>query len=283
MWPECTNNLIPFRCEIEPYLPEFLEKEWKQVTLGGQYAAPFPIRLTSLLGKCSTGDYPDCPTLPEHHIRNARSYHYYSGADAFTTFDNAKDYLDENGRYYWLDFDFIWHPSTSLQLRIPLSANELMYNNIAWNRASASPMRMVINIGDADCNDGFWGVIWHRLTGEKVANLEAWGGDETTVRAVSQDYISLCEKHFLWTPVSLCKRINTMDRMTLRLANGKKLEKLICLAIDLWSWYRDRDSTKDYQRRAAIRDLKMGKALDDIIRRSGLSLAEVQALQTEIQ
>lgn len=143
---------------------------------------------------------------------------------------------------------------------------------------------MVINVGDADCNDGFWGVIWHRKTGERIANLETWGGDETTVRAVSRDYVSLCEKHFLWTPISLyeCREeIDEIYRMTLYLANNTKLEKLICLAIDLWYWYCNKDRDKERQRRRAIYYMERGRGLDYIIRHSGLSPSEVHALQME--
>ncbi|MEO0808808.1 MAG: hypothetical protein AAFY33_21130, partial [Cyanobacteria bacterium J06643_4] len=74
MWPECIYHLSPFACEIKPYTPEFLEKEWDAIKPISKYKAPFPVRLVSFLGQCSTDAYPDCPSLPEHHKINALVY-----------------------------------------------------------------------------------------------------------------------------------------------------------------------------------------------------------------
>ena len=74
MWPACLNHLTPFVCEIKPYIPEFLEEDWDAVKQISEYKVPFPVRLVSLLGHWATSAYPDCPTLPEHHVINSRLY-----------------------------------------------------------------------------------------------------------------------------------------------------------------------------------------------------------------
>lgn len=74
-------------------------------------------------------------------------------------------YLHNVGKYYWFDFD------------------------ILGSDAKLISLRMVVNEGDADCNDGHWGAVWERNTKELVVNILSTGDMETTIKAVSEKYI----------------------------------------------------------------------------------------------
>ncbi|AUB41399.1 hypothetical protein COO91_07447 [Nostoc flagelliforme CCNUN1] len=46
---------------------------------------------------------------------------------------------------------------------------------------------MVVNAGDADCNDGQWGEVWQPNTGKPVAQILSTGDMETTVQTTSSE------------------------------------------------------------------------------------------------
>ncbi|WP_426545557.1 hypothetical protein [Dapis sp. BLCC M126] len=52
-------------------------------------------------------------------------------------------------------------------------------------------LRMVFNLGDADCNDVYWGAIWERNTGEIIANIISSGDMKITVEAISKQHIDM--------------------------------------------------------------------------------------------
>lgn len=159
-WPACVNNLSPVKNK-NPLEAESLAEIRKAFNEEQNFdEIILPIRSISILGKCSTAKYLKCPNIPEHHRENARDYsrHYRR---------NPVSYFDRIGKYYWVDFDLVTSDEVLMKLR------------------------MVFNGGDADCNDGFWGEVWKRNTGELVANILSTGDMETTVQAVSKKYIEL--------------------------------------------------------------------------------------------
>lgn len=147
-----------------------------------------PIRPVSILGKCSTAAYVDCPNIPSHHIENAQDFG-----------DDPADYFDDIGEYYWFDFDIVGSDGKLIQLR------------------------MVVNVGDADCNDGMWGEVWKRNTKELVANILSTGDCRTTINAVSKKYIDMYKDNKTWIPILMGNKY----------ANNLELEKLIYLAIEI--------------------------------------------------
>ncbi|NEQ35338.1 MAG: hypothetical protein F6K40_03045 [Okeania sp. SIO3I5] len=119
------------------------------------------------------------------------------------------DHPDYNmGRYYWFDFDIV-------------GVDRLLL-----------PLRMVFNTGDADCNDGFWGVVWERNKGKIIANIISSGDTETTVEAVSNQHIKMYEYQEILIPTILDGNDDCggLSRYIIS-ANNLKLEKIICLAI----------------------------------------------------
>jgi len=81
------------------------------------------------------------------------------------------------GKYYWFDFDIIGADNQQLELR------------------------MVLNEGDADCNDGFWGAVWERNTQELVVNILSSGDMETTIEAIPGRFLSMYKPHGIWIPI----------------------------------------------------------------------------------
>lgn len=156
MWQNCINNLSPVEDGFATRLPEWIEQAFNRRGVFNKDEMFVPIRSVSFLGKCSTTAYVECPNIPSHHIENAQDFG-----------DDPADYLDEIGQYYWFDFDILGSDGKLIQLR------------------------MVVNVGDADCNDGMWGEVWERNTKELVANIWSTGGCQTTIEPVSEKYIHL--------------------------------------------------------------------------------------------
>ncbi|NET41181.1 hypothetical protein [Okeania sp. SIO2B3] len=161
-----------------------------------------PIRIVNILGRCSTAMYFDCPNIPEHHF-----------SDAEIEEDNP-DY--DTGRYYWFDFDIVGMDGLLL------------------------PLRMVFNEGDADCNDGFWGIVWERNTEEIIANIISSGDGETTVEAISKQDINMYESQEILIPTIFDsdEGYGLLDEIIP--AQGTKLEKIIRLTIQFfyeWKLY----------------------------------------------
>lgn len=67
------------------------------------------------------------------------------------------------GQYYWVDFD------------------------VATSDGAVTKLRMVVNSGDADCNDGQWGEVWQRNTGKKVADISSFGDCGTDIHIRSSE------------------------------------------------------------------------------------------------
>ncbi|MEG4458994.1 hypothetical protein [Microcoleus sp. N9_A1] len=186
-WPTCINNLSPIKNALGSELPTWIKQAFNRKGIFNEDEMVVPIHPISVLGQCSTAKYIDCPNIPGHHIENAR---VCGGAR----------YLDGIGKYYWFDFDLVSSDGTLIKLR------------------------MVVNTGDADCNDGLWGAVWRRNTGELVANILSSGDMETTIQAVSKKCIDLYKSYDIWIPLLFT---------THKYANNLELEKLVDLAIQI--------------------------------------------------
>lgn len=114
--------------------------------------------------------------------------------------EHAEDGSDI-GRYYWFDFDVVGADNKRIELR------------------------MALNEGDADCNDGFWGAVWERSTQELVVNILSSGDMETTIEAVSRKYVRMYKPHETWIPM-LEENVQICE-------NNLQLEKLVDLAIQI--------------------------------------------------
>ncbi|GGA06186.1 hypothetical protein [Okeania sp. KiyG1] len=196
MWPKCINNLSPIQGNFSEEMPKLLKVAFNEKGIFNEGEMFMPIRIVNILGSCSTVMYLDCPNIPEHHL-----YHT----------EGRKEALDYHiGRYYWFDFDILRIDGLLL------------------------PLRMVFNEGDADCNDGFWGVVFDRNTEEIISNIISSGDCETTVEAISKQYINMCESQEIVIP----KIFDNIDRGGLLddiiPAKDLKLEKIIRLAIQFF-------------------------------------------------
>ena len=200
MWPTCINNLSPIKGDFSVEIPELLKKAFNEKGVFNEDEMFMPIRIVNILGRCSTAMYLDCPNIPDHHLYHAKGY------------ENHPDY--DMGRYFWFDFDIVGIDGLLL------------------------PLRMVFNEGDADCNDGFWGVVWERNTEEIVANIISSGDCETTVEAISKQYIDMYKSQEILIPTIFDKTDSISDNIIG--LNDTKLEKIIRFAIQFfyqWVYY----------------------------------------------
>jgi hypothetical protein len=150
MWPKCVvDALTPFPRSLQDQPPDYLAGAFRRA--GWSHEDGFlPVRLVALLGMCSTDKYKACPNLPQWHLDNAG--------------EDGDEYLEDIGRYFWCDFDLI------------------------DRKGSRTKLRMTFNEGDADRNDGTWGVVWDRDSGEVVADLTSVGDCEGRVEVVSEKH-----------------------------------------------------------------------------------------------
>ncbi|MEB3343128.1 MAG: hypothetical protein VKJ25_20530 [Okeania sp.] len=156
-----------------------------------------PIRIVNILGRCSTAMYPDCPNTPQHHLHRVQR--------------REGDPNYDIGRYYWFDFDIVGIDGLLL------------------------PLRTVFNEGDADCNDGFWGVVWERNTEKIIANIISSGDMETTVEAVSKQHINMYQSQEILIPTIFDSDDDNGGLLDdIIPANNLKLEKIIRLAIQFF-------------------------------------------------
>lgn len=172
-WPLCLNNLSPVE-NNNPLEGESLTRLREVSYLKDRLEEALPsIRAFSILGKCSTSEYLECPNIPDHHRENARCgprLYAESRADYFRRCrERELDYFNRIGFYYWVDFDVVNSDGVLKQFR------------------------MVLNIGDADCNDGYWGEVWQRNTGYHLANIVTIGDADTAVQAYSIELEKLIE------------------------------------------------------------------------------------------
>ena len=206
MWAECINKLSPFTYELKSEIPKFIKKAFNDRGVVDEDEITIPIRPVALLGTCTTDLYIGCPNMPEHHVENSQW---------------SEGYFYEMGGYYWLDFDVVKFDQILLKLR------------------------MVFNEGSADCNDGMWGAVWERNSGELIVNILSTGDSEATVQAISKKHIELCKDQQSWFPFHFEERDDDpIPCMTMAYANDAMLEKIVGLAIRLCCVYR---SAQNYQ------------------------------------
>lgn len=194
MWPSCIENLKPFGYTLSEELPKFLREAFEKNGI----TEFVPVRIVALLGTCPTDEYMDCPNLPEWHLDNASSYD-----------DPKEEYLADIGIYFWFDFDI-------------LDRDRQIF-----------PLRAVFNGGDADCNDGIWGVVWDRNTGTEVAHVRSIGGDESEIEVISQKHINSYQPHNICLPEATSPEFFC----GLYFVQDLELEILIGLAIQ-WCYLR---------------------------------------------
>jgi hypothetical protein len=60
---------------------------------------------------------------------------------------------------------------------------QLFQLEIELDQGATWPLLLVYNIGDGDCNDGFWGAFYDRTTHEVFAHIKSTGDCETTIDA----------------------------------------------------------------------------------------------------
>ncbi|NER80612.1 MAG: hypothetical protein F6K42_13765 [Leptolyngbya sp. SIO1D8] len=210
MWPTCFYELKPFNRSLKDELPQFLVDTFYRNEIKDLKEMLVPIRVVTLLGKCSMDKYIDCPNFPEWHLQN-------SGASMGSLIDYQ--YLAEIGRYYWFEFDLMGSTQNPM------------------------PFRIVFDEGDADCKDGIWRACWDRNTGEIVANLKSVGDCVTEIEMVSKKPIQAYKPHNAWILVfaekeeedSLPDNLLPVDMLY---AANLELEKYIGLAIR-WCWFLD--------------------------------------------
>lgn len=215
MWPVCINNLSHQKYQVnEEEITELLKDAFKKALKAqgklNNNDLLIPVRLVSLLGTCTMADYPDIPNTPEWH----------SDEDAW---DDPADFVERLSELEceWIDFDIIDANHQSL------------------------PLRMVFNWGDGDCNDGFWGGVWERNTEELVANISSTGDCETTIEAVSKQYIDRYQSQETLIPIDDSSKLE-FDNPELTsasemwdisffivCANKLEIEKLISFALRL--------------------------------------------------
>jgi hypothetical protein len=145
MWPACIDDLTPFPVALSGAPPADLAEAFRWCGWPDALDS-LPVRLVALLGTCTTDKYKECPNLPEWHAEHAKG--------------EGDEYLKLTGRYFWCDFDLIGCDGVQARLR------------------------MAFNEGDADCNDGTWGVVWDRDTAATVADLTSVGDCEGRVALV---------------------------------------------------------------------------------------------------
>ncbi|MGB3513927.1 MAG: hypothetical protein WBA93_32910 [Microcoleaceae cyanobacterium] len=194
MWPTCINKLSPIEINLNQEIPEFLKETFNKKGIFNEDKMFIPVRIVKILGTCDTALYTDCPNIPENHLDLAM---------------NDPDYYDF-GLYHWFDFDILGIDGVSL------------------------PLRVVFNDGNADTNDGFWGVVWERNTEEIIANIISSGDMETTIGTISKKHIDMYESQEILIPTIFENTDNGLISDNIIVANEKNLEKFIRFAIQVY-------------------------------------------------
>ncbi|MEL6670347.1 MAG: hypothetical protein AAFP08_15355 [Bacteroidota bacterium] len=113
--------------------------------------------------------------------------------------------------------------------------------------ANLVELRMVFNGGDADCNDGFWGAVWHRKSKVLVANLSSSGDTESTIVVVDKNLNKLVSYHIGQFPGFLLRcSDDPFKGLRMVYEDDSVLEKLIILAMKWCCVYGDQWSYKKY-------------------------------------
>lgn len=191
MWPKCIDNLKPFPVKLDEEIPSELLAAFRQ-TGWPNLPQAFPVKMVALLGTCSTDQYRECPTLPDWHIENA---------------EEDEGFLEEIGRYYWCDFDLI------------------------DKNGQHTPLRMAFNEGDADCNDGCWGMVWDRNTATPIAELTSVGDCEGSIKLISQQSAKGFTPHSFPVPGDNKSFESFRLPFTLVYGSDAEFEKLVAVAM----------------------------------------------------
>ncbi len=134
-WPDCFNNLAPFRPRLSP--PSEILKKFHE--LGWPPNDFLPIYLIALHGSCSTGAYQDCPTLPEWHTTNAA--------------ESGDNYWENAGGYHWCDFDLYDAKRKQTQLRMVFNSGNPDTNDgiwgMVWDRRNGKVIAELESHGDS--------------------------------------------------------------------------------------------------------------------------------------
>ncbi len=205
MWPTCLKKLSPpKKIHISDESIAFLKEKFRQELesqgkLLNNDNILIPVALVSLLGECTMIEYPDCPNTPDYHLEYLEDG--YDDDDVTNMFEQLV--CD------WIDFDIIGLDNQSLSLR------------------------MVLNWGFGDTNDGIWGAIWERNTEELIANILSTGDCETTIEAVSNKYIDKYESQDIVIPTIFFNDSAMIFSFYVKYANNLKIEALITLAMYL--------------------------------------------------
>jgi hypothetical protein len=192
MWPSCLDTLTPFPVALRDEPPADLIEAFRR-SGWPDIPASLPVRMVTLLGTCTTDQYIQCPNLPEWHVENSE--------------EDGAEYLEEIGRYFWCDFD-------------------LMDRNGTLTR-----LRMAFNEGDADCNDGTWGVVWDRDTAATVADLTSVGDCEGRITVVSDKHTKAYTPHAYPVPTDNESFGASTLPFSLVYAEDTEIEKLIGVAM----------------------------------------------------
>lgn len=192
MWPDSIKTLTPLPVPLRDEPPTDLVEAFRQSGWTSAPASP-PVRLVALLGTCTTDKYKECPNLPEWHVENAQ--------------EDGDEFLEDVGKYYWCDFDLIGYDGSSIRLR------------------------MAFNEGDADCNDGTWGVVWDRDTAMIVADLTSVGDCKGHIALVSGTHARAYASYSLPIPTDDESFGSCKLPFTLTYAENLEFEKLIGVAM----------------------------------------------------
>ena len=160
-WPPCLKNLTPVEDE-NPLDGESASRLRESFHSPDIFDEILPsIKFLLILGRCSTSRYLQCPNIPEHHRENARCGPRLYAEDKADYSKRAIEaqvkYFNHIGAYVWVDFD------------------------VEISDGVVKKLRMVVNYGDADCNDGQWGEIWQRNNGKRIGGIQSVGDCETSI------------------------------------------------------------------------------------------------------
>lgn len=135
MWPTCIDNLLPFECPLRSEWPKFINEAFENKIITDPAQAILPIQIVSLLGRCSTDNYIDCPNMPPWHASRS-----------------AQELVDI-GYYFWFDFDITDLQGELIQLRCVYNVGDIDCNDGMWGAVwDRNTGRLIANIASTgDC------------------------------------------------------------------------------------------------------------------------------------
>lgn len=211
-WPSCIEKLRRDReFSNRPYANS-LKRAFRIPAQDGDLF--MPVQSISYLGRGGTDLYWQCPNTPEHHLNNASSWE-----------PEPIGWFEGVGQYY--GFDFVAKGPGGVCL----------------------PLRVLINAGDGDCNDGVWGEAWSLEDGRRVAHIRSTGDCESTIEVIS------CAEMFEGLDLPILGMVRNdqagdpgdheveeirenglhLSPLCNRFANNSKLERIIDLSIKMFS------------------------------------------------